>query len=69
MATDQGPIEVRVSPEAERLLGALARHGLFGESIEEVASALLREKLREVVLQGWLGPPGWPSGDTQPLVK
>jgi len=61
-------IELKVRDEAYRLLGTLAEQGLFGSTKEEVAVRLLDEKLREVVLQGWVGVPGVP-GQTQPLIR
>lgn len=65
---DTSKIELDVRPEVWRLLGALVEQGLFGSTREEVAARLLDEKLREVVLQGWLGVPGVP-GATTPLVR
>jgi len=65
---DTTKIELDVRDEVWRLLGTLVEQGLFGSTKEEVASRLLDEKLREVVLQGWVGVPGAP-GVTMPLVR
>jgi len=62
-------MKIQFSNDSKRLLDALARHGLFGESREEVVKRLVDEKLREIVLQGWMGTPGIPSGETQPLFE
>jgi hypothetical protein len=62
------PIALKLTPEAHRLLKHLTENGLFGTSVEDVAERLLSEKLREVVLQGWVGVPGFSDGRTQPLV-
>lgn len=63
------PIALKLTPEAHRLLKHLVENGLFGTSTEDVAERLLCEKLREVVLQGWLGAPGYPDGRTKPLIS
>lgn len=59
---------VNLTEESRRLLNTLAEHGLFGDSPMAVAERLLHEKLREVVKEGWLGPPGSPDGQTKPLI-
>lgn len=61
-------MKIQFSNSSKRLITALARHGLFGDTSEEVVRRLVEEKLREIVLQGWMGVPGEPSGETQPLV-
>lgn len=61
-------IIVNLTEESKRLLDTLAQHGLFGSSPMEVAERLLHEKLREVVKEGWMGPPGLPDGQTKPLI-
>jgi len=66
---DSEDLEVPVTPEALRLLKHLSENGLFGTSVEDVAERLLCEKLREVVLQGWVGPPGFSDGRTKPLIS
>ncbi len=63
-----GKLKLQIRPETERLLRSLAGHGLFGATKEEVATRLLDEKLREVILQGWMGATGVP-GETQPLIR
>lgn len=60
-------IIVNLTPESRRLIDEIARQGLFGASPGEVAERLLHEKLREVVKEGWLGPPGQSDGRTRPL--
>lgn len=67
MPTDER-LKLKIRPETVRLLKKLAEQGLFGETKEEVAARLLDEKLREVILQGWMGVPGMP-GETQPLIR
>ncbi len=67
MHTDE-KLKLKTRPETIRLLKTLAEQGLFGETKEEVAARLLDEKLREVILQGWMGVPGV-SGETQPLIR
>ena len=62
-------LKLKVSPEVKRLLDHLARHGLFGSSAEATAERLLAEKLRAVVLEGWVGTPGFSDGRTMPLVR
>ena len=62
-------MKIQFPDSSKRLLTALADHGLFGQSAEEVVKRLVDEKLREIVLQGWMGAPGFPSGKTQPLFK
>ena len=66
--SDTTKIELRIRDNTYRLLVTLAEQGLFGLTKEEVAVRLLDEKLREVVLQGWLGVPGIP-GQLQPLIR
>jgi hypothetical protein len=61
-------MSVTVTGETARLLGFLARHGLFGSTSEDVAERLLCEKLREIVKEGWVGYIGV-SGRTEPVIK
>ena len=49
-------IEIEANDYVVDGLVFLARHGAFGEDIEDVAELLLREKLRELERQGWLNP-------------
>lgn len=65
------PVELKltVTAETRRALETLSRHGLFGTSVEDVADRLLNERLRAIVLEGWLGTPGFPDGRTLPLVR
>lgn len=71
MASDnrERPLNLDISPEADRLLSHLVENGLFGTTKEQVAKELLMVKLRETVLQGWVGGVGYPDGRTQPLVQ
>ena len=62
-------VKLEVRPEVYRLLSTLAENGLFGQNATEVADLLLHERLREVVLQGWVGVPGFSDGRTQPLIR
>lgn len=65
LTTQQPPpatvtIQIATNAVVAELLGLLQDTGLFGETIEQVAEQLLREKLRELELQGWCG--GMPEG-------
>jgi len=60
MSRHQSPValQVNLSPEGREMLVELRDTGLFGEpgeGIESVADQLIREKLRELELQGWCG--------------
>jgi hypothetical protein len=57
MNRHDSPIALRINvcPEARELLVNLLDTGLFGERIEDVADQLIRERLRELRLQGWFG--------------
>lgn len=68
--SESSKIEVEISAEARRLLTTLARHGLFGESPTAVASNLLRERLRDVIREGWIGRVNLQgSSETKPIVR
>ncbi|MFH0899259.1 MAG: hypothetical protein V2A73_01390 [Pseudomonadota bacterium] len=45
---------VPAPPVVMAALRRLVETGLFGKNIEAVAEELLREKVRELSLQGWL---------------
>ena len=46
-------LKLSTTPNVCDQLDILAKTGLFGKNRSEVAEQLLREKLRELVLQGW----------------
>jgi hypothetical protein len=48
-------IHLATTPEVCRALDALVATGKFGKTRSEVAEELMRLKLREVELEGWLG--------------
>ncbi len=54
---------IRTTLQTWSELERLARTGLFGKTPSEVAEQLVREKLRELLLQGWPNPkPGKRGG-------
>jgi hypothetical protein len=60
MARPQNPVSttkvhLATTPEVCRALDALVATGKFGKTRSEVAEELMRLKLREVELEGWLG--------------
>ncbi|MDF3071833.1 MAG: hypothetical protein K0R38_7434 [Polyangiaceae bacterium] len=59
MARTRNPVEtvklgLSTTPQVVADLEALARTGKFGKTASEVGEELLRLKLREVELEGWL---------------
>jgi hypothetical protein len=48
-------IKISTTPQVHDVLTRLAQTGRFGKSATEVAEELLRAKMREVELEGWLG--------------
>lgn len=46
-------IRISTTPRVCRELESLAQTGLFGKNPSEVAEQLLRDRVRELVLQGW----------------
>jgi hypothetical protein len=46
-------LTIATTQEVYRMLGRLVELGLFGQGRADVAEQLLREKLRELVTQGW----------------
>lgn len=53
-------VEVKLSttPQIRKLLELLANTGRFGKNASEVGEELMRARLREVELEGWLEKPG-----------
>ena len=51
-------VKMRTTTETWRQLEKLVATGLFGKTPSEVADTLVREKLRELILQGWPKPRG-----------
>jgi len=49
-------LHLSTTPQVIAALDALARTGKFGKTHTEVGEELLRAKLREVELEGWLNP-------------
>lgn len=47
-------VKLSTTPQVKALLEALAKTGRFGKNASEVGEELLRAKLREVELEGWL---------------
>jgi hypothetical protein len=55
-------IKISTTPWVSETLERLARTGRFGKNPSEVADELLRAKLREVELEGWLEKPSSRGG-------
>lgn len=56
MRSEIWTLEIALPKQAYALLEELQATGLFGTTIENVAEQLIREKLRELVLEGfWCG--------------
>jgi hypothetical protein len=53
-AVDTKTVKISTTPWVKETLARLARTGRFGKAPSEVADELLRAKLREVELEGWL---------------
>jgi hypothetical protein len=53
-AVETVPFTIRTTPWVIDTVEVLARTGRFGKNGAEVAEELLRAKLREVELEGWL---------------
>jgi len=49
-------LHLSTTPQVVAALDALAKTGKFGKTPTEVGEELLRAKLREIELEGWLGP-------------
>lgn len=50
-------LHLSTTPQVARMLEALAKTGRFGKNASEAAEELMRAKLREVELEGWLDAP------------
>jgi hypothetical protein len=50
-------LQLSTTPQVFKALEALAKTGKFGKNASEAGEELLRLKLREVELEGWLGRP------------
>lgn len=53
-AIETVPVKLSTTPQVVKALEALAKTGKFGKNASEVAEELLRAKLREIELEGWL---------------
>jgi Arc/MetJ-type ribon-helix-helix transcriptional regulator len=51
---DTVDVHLSTTPQVKDLLESLAATGRFGKNASEVGEELLRAKLREVELEGWL---------------
>jgi hypothetical protein len=54
---DTVELHLSTTPQVKELLERLATTGRFGKNGSEVGEELLRAKLREVELEGWLDRP------------
>ena len=57
-AVETVPLHLSTTPQVKELLESLADTGRFGKNASEVGEELLRAKLRETELEGWLERPG-----------
>lgn len=53
-AVETETVKISTTPWVKQALARLARTGRFGKAPSEVADELLRAKLREIELEGWL---------------
>ena len=53
-SVDTVKVQLSTTPEVVQALDTLSRTGMFGKNPSEVAEELLRLKLREIELEGWL---------------
>lgn len=53
-AVETRNVKISTTPWVVETLDVLAKTGRFGKAASEVAEELLRAKLREVELEGWL---------------
>jgi hypothetical protein len=51
-------LQLSTTPQVVAALDALAKTGKFGKTASEIGEELLRLKLREIELEGWLQAPG-----------
>lgn len=49
-------LQLSTTPQVVKALGQLANTGKFGKNASEAAEELLRSKLRELEVEGWLSP-------------
>ncbi len=56
-AVDTVKLQLSTTPQVVRALEQLANTGKFGKNASEAAEELLRTKLREIELEGWLRRP------------
>lgn len=56
-AVETRTVKISTTPWVVETLEVLASTGRFGKAASEVAEELLRAKLREVELEGWLEKP------------
>jgi hypothetical protein len=54
---DTAKLQLSTTPQVVAALDALARTGMFGKNSSEVAEELMRQKLREVLREGWTERP------------
>lgn len=52
---DTVKLQLSTTPQVVSALEALARTGKFGKNASDAGEELLRLKLREIELEGWLG--------------
>jgi hypothetical protein len=55
---DTEKLAISTTAEVSSALDRLVKTGLFGKTRAEVAEALLRERLRDVIREGWLDQKG-----------
>jgi hypothetical protein len=55
-AVETVKLQLSTTPQVVEALEALVKTGKFGKSASEAGEELLRLKLREIELEGWLGP-------------
>jgi Arc/MetJ-type ribon-helix-helix transcriptional regulator len=60
-AVDTVKLQLSTTPQVVAALEALVTSGKFGKNASEAGEELLRLKLREVELEGWLRPTGRPQ--------
>jgi hypothetical protein len=53
-AVETKVVKISTTPWVSQTLDVLAKTGRFGKAPSEVAEELLRAKLREIELEGWL---------------
>jgi hypothetical protein len=53
-AVETEELKISTTPQVREVLDLLAKTGRFGKNASEVAEELMRTKLREVELEGWV---------------